>query len=219
METAVPGRSCPVKQGSHMPLRARWTAGWLFRSLPLLYSSLSMMFMSKAATAIHGNCIQHPSQICIFPSRCTWCHVCLNTHVRFMSHFWRQRSSPAHALRPHLISITYSSCRLTASPPFPNDITSPVQRTPTPYSTAVISPTLTATTILPALRFFHCFGLFSWDFSIVNELTFPAISKKSNYIVLAHKSHWIFASLKKCLHSLIYAPPLPHKAMESKQSF
>lgn len=100
METAIPGCSSPVKQGSHMPLRARWTACWLFRSLRVLYSSLSIMFMIKAATAIHGNCIQHPSQICIFPSQWTWCHVCLNTHVRFMTQ--RQRSSPAHALNPHL---------------------------------------------------------------------------------------------------------------------
>lgn len=101
METALPGRSFPVKQGSHC-LRGRgWLAACCSVSL-IKIASLSVRLMSKAATAIHGNCIQHPLQICIFPSQCTWCHVYVNIHVRFMSHYRRQRSSPVHALNPHI---------------------------------------------------------------------------------------------------------------------
>lgn len=71
-----PGMLLPVKQGSHA--RGVASCSLAFSLIRLLYSSLSMMAMSKAAAAIRGDCTQHPSQICIFPSRSTPCHVCLN---------------------------------------------------------------------------------------------------------------------------------------------
>lgn len=125
METAILRCSSPVKQASCMPPRARWTACWLFHSLSLFYSSLAMIFMSKAATAIHGNCIQHPSQICIFPSG-----VMVS---RMSKHTCSARESLPKAVVissacfKSLIITTTSpspSCSLTASPPFPNAITS-----------------------------------------------------------------------------------------------
>lgn len=144
METAIPGCSSPLKQASCTLPRARWTARWLFHSLSLFYSPLSMIFMSMAATAIHGNCIQHPSQICIFPSGVVVSRMSKHTRSAPESLLKTVVISTA-CFKSLLITITSSpSCSPTASPPFPHATTSHVWRTPTPLLLC-FSLTLTST--------------------------------------------------------------------------
>lgn len=177
METAIPGCSSPMKQASCMLPRVRRTARWLFHSLSLFYSPLSVIFMSKAATAIHGNCIQHPSQICIFPSDVVVSRMSKHT-----------RSAPESLLKSVIIStacfkslfitITSSSCSPTASPPFPHATTSHVWRTATPLL-LWFSLILISTTVFCCCCYLLC---------ILSEIKLPPISKKS-YVCCSSTSY------------------------------
>lgn len=73
-----------------------------FSLIRLFSVSLWMMSMSKAAAAIRGDCTQHPSQISYFSLSVYTVSRLSKLQGWFVSQHWRQRSSPAHALNPHL---------------------------------------------------------------------------------------------------------------------